>query len=198
MKPGREKKGTPQESAADEGRSPASMDLREDLRFICSMVDANLRYAESKHTYFMAFNGMAIFGGFGVLRTLIAGSSGAIQVMLVLTILILIAAILTSFYSFLPVIVKKAEASNFEHCDNALFFAHIKEHSVESYIQLLQDKYNVKAEDILTLDRCIISHIIVNARLASRKFAMFRLVALFDLIAIVLGLGGLILVTIFH
>ena len=174
------------------------MDMREDLRFICATVDANLRYAESKHAYFVAFNGVAIFGGFGVLRSLSAGSGGGIQIMLLVTMLLLISAIITSIYSFLPVIVKKTDACKFEQCDNALFFDHIKEHSVESYISLLRDKYQARPEDISPLDRCIISQIIVNARLASRKFAIFKLVALFDLIAVVLGLGGFILVTIFH
>ena len=174
------------------------MDMREDLRFICSNVDANLRYAESKHAYFVAFNGVAIFGGFGVLRGLSAGSGGGIQVMLLITMLLLIFAIITSIYSFLPVIMKKTEACKIDRCDNALFFDHIKEHSVDSYIRLLCDKYHARPEDILPLDHCIISQIIVNARLASRKFAIFRLVALFDLIAVMLGLGGFVLVTVFH
>ena len=174
------------------------MDMREDLRFICSTVDANLRYAESKHAYFVAFNGVAIFGGFGVLRSLSAGASGGIQIMLLITMLLLISAIITSIYSFLPVIMKQPDACKFDQCDNALFFEHIKEHSVESYISLLCDKYQARPEDILPLDRCIVSQIIVNARLASRKFAIFKLVAMFDLIAVMLGLGGFILVTIFH
>ena len=175
------------------------MDIREELRFISSTMDASLRYAESKHAYFVAFNGVAIFGGFGVLRGLSAGSGGGIQVMLLITMLLLISAIITSIYSFLPEIVKKTEASDKSClCDNALFFEHIKEHSIDSYISLLCGKYQARPEDILPLDRCIISQIIVNARLASRKFAIFKLVALFDLIAIVLGLGGFILSILFN
>jgi hypothetical protein len=173
------------------------MDMREDLRFICSTVDANLRYAESKHAYFVAFNGVAIFGGFGVLRNLSVGSSGSMQVMLMVTMLFLIAAIITSMYSFFPVIVKATEAcGETGSCDNALFFEHIKAHSVDSYISLLCDKYQARPEDILLLDRCIISQIIINARLASRKFAFFRLAAMLDLCAVVLGLGGFILVSV--
>ena len=174
------------------------MDIREDLRFICSTVDANLRYAESKHAYFVAFNGVAIFGGFGVLRSLNVGSSGSIQVMLVVTMLFLISAIITSIYSFFPVIVKETKArAKAGSYDNALFFEHIMQHSIDSYISLLCGKYQARAEDILPLDRCIISQIIINARLASRKFAFFRLAAMFDLIAIVLGLGGFILISVF-
>ena len=174
------------------------MDMREDLRFICSTVDANLRYAESKHAYFVAFNAVAIFGGFGVLRNLSAGSSGNIQAMLVVTMLLLIAAIISSIYSFFPVIMKETEAcAKPGPSDNALFFEHIKKHSVDSYISLLCDKYQARPEDILPLDRCIISQIIINARLASRKFTIFRIAAVFDLIAVVLGLGGFILVSAF-
>jgi hypothetical protein len=96
------------------------MDMRADLRFICATVDANLRYAESKHAYLVAFNGMAIFGGFGVLRNLSA-SSGGIQAMLVITMLLLILAIITSLYSFLPRIVKITEDRPPARGDNALF-----------------------------------------------------------------------------
>ena len=175
------------------------MNVQEDLRFICAIVDANLRYAESKHAYFVAFNGVALFGGFGVLRTLSTGAGGGIQIVLLITMLLLIAAIITCIYSFLPVIVKKTEARNkSDLCGNALFFEHIKEHSVDSYISLLCDKYQARQDDIKPLDRCIISQIIVNARLASRKFVIFRLAAIFDLFAVVLGPGGYILITLFY
>ena len=175
------------------------MNIRDDLRFICSTIDANLRYAESKHAYFVAFNGVAIFGGFGVLRNLITDGSAGVKVMLLVTLLFLIFAIMTSMYSFLPVLVKKTGADGKLYpCDNALFFDHIKHHSVDSYISLLCDAYQAKPEDILPLDRCIISQTIVNARLASRKFAMFKLAAIFDLSAVALGLGGFMLITFFH
>ncbi|MDR2696189.1 MAG: DUF5706 domain-containing protein [Deltaproteobacteria bacterium] len=173
------------------------MNMREDLRFICSTVDACLRYAESKHAYLVAFNGVAIFGGFGVLRNLSASSSGYIQAMLVITMLLLIAAIITSLYSFLPKIVQTVGVRPPARGDNALFFEHIKEYTVDSYASLLCDKYRARLEDILPLDRCIIAQTIINAHLASRKFAIFRLVVLFDMIAVVLGLGGFILGTLF-
>ena len=117
--------------------------------------------------------------------------------MLIVTLLFLIFAIITCFYSFLPMIINEKEAhENSEFCDNALFFKHIKAHSVDSYINLLCDKYQARPEDILPLDRCIVSQIIVTARLTSRKFDMFKLAAIFDFSAVVLGLGGLILVTV--
>ena len=173
------------------------MDMREDLRFICSTVDASLLYAEKKHAYFVAFNGVAMFGGFGVLRSLSAGISGSIQVMLIVTMLCLIFAIIAGIYSFFPMIVKETKASaKAGPYDNALFFEHIKEHSVDSYISLLCDKYQARPEEILPLDRCIISQIIINARLASRKFAIFKLAAMFDLLAVMPGLGGFILASV--
>jgi hypothetical protein len=171
------------------------MDMREDLRFICANMDANLRYAESKHAYLIAFNGVAVFGGFGVLRSL-GAASGGVQAMLVITMLLLVAAMISCLYSFLPVLVKEKARYDTACCENVLFFEHIKQHTVDSYIKLLCDKYLARQEDILPLDRCIVSQIIVNAQLASRKFAIFRLAALLDLIAVTLGLGGFILVTI--
>jgi len=44
------------------------MNVRDDLRFISSAIESSLRYAESKHAAFVAFNGAATFGGFGLLR----------------------------------------------------------------------------------------------------------------------------------
>ena len=173
------------------------MDMREDLRFICATIDANLRHAESKHTAFIAFNGVAIFGGFGILRNLSAESGGSgLQIALIATMIVLICAIITSMYSFLPVMVRDTETGKGGTGGNILFFEHVKCHTVDSYARLLCETYQANAADISPLDRCIISQIIVNARLASRKFAIFKAVAYCDMVAVVLGLGGFLLLTI--
>lgn len=169
------------------------MDWQEDLRFICNTLDANLRFAEGKHTSFIAFNGAAIFGGLGILRNLNPETNNILYVVLLLTLLTLICAIISSIYSFFPVIIKRMDCDAAANCGNALFFEHIKYHSVESYKQLLCEKYHFKPDAVLPLDECIISQIIVNARIASRKFSLFKLVATFDLIAVILGLGGFVL-----
>ena len=167
------------------------MDMQEDLRFICANVDANLRYAEGKHISFVAFNGLALFGGFGILRNLSAETGGGyVYVMMILIMLVLSCALISSIYSFIPIIVKNLGDGENSACTNVLFFEHIKRHSVESYAKLLCEGYLVNEQDISPLDRCIIAQIIVNARLASRKFAIFKLVAFFDLAAVLLGLAG--------
>lgn len=172
------------------------MNWQEDLRFICTTLDANLRYAEGKHTSFIAFNGAAIFGGLTLLRNLNPQTSGILYGILLLTLLLLICAIISSIYSFFPKIIKQMESNAGESCGNVLFFEHVKYHSLESYAQLLCEKYHFNPDEILPLDECIISQIIVNARLASRKFALFKLVAFFDFTAVIMGLGGFVLATI--
>lgn len=175
------------------------MDIREDLRFISATVDANLRHAEAKHTSFIAFNGLAMFGGFGALRTLSAeGGGGYLQVMLIVTMLMVICAIISGIYSFMPVIIKANNSCELGAGDNALFFEDVKKHSVDSYIRLLCETYQASSEEILPLDRCVISHIIANAQIASRKFALFKYVAFFDLAAVILGLGGFLLAALLH
>jgi hypothetical protein len=156
----------------------------------CATIDAGLRYAEGKHTSFIAFNRVAAFGGFGILRNLSADGGLYLKNILAATLWMLICAVITSLCSFLPVIVQKTEADAITSSDNVLFFEHVKRHSVDSYIQLLSVKYHVKTEDITPLDRCVVSQISVNARLTSRKFALFKLVAFLDLIAVLLGFGG--------
>ena len=173
------------------------MDMREDLRFICATIDANLRHAESKHTAFVAFNGVAVFGGFGMLRNLSAESGGsALHAVLAITMLVLLCAMLTSIYSFLPVIVRNTETGRGCEGGSILFFEHIKLHTVDSYLRLLCDAYQVKPEDIAPIDRCIVSQIIVNARLASRKFAIFKTVAYCDMAAVIFGVGGFLAISI--
>lgn len=167
------------------------MDMQDDLRFICSNIDAGLRYAEGKHISFVAFNGLALFGGFGILRNLsVETSGGYVYIMMMLIMLVLSVALIASIYSFIPIIVKKVDGGEAAACTDILFFEHIKQHSVESYAKLLCDGYLAGAKEISPLDRCIISQIIVNARLASRKFAIFKLVAYCDLTAVILALLG--------
>ncbi len=175
------------------------MNIRDDLRFICATIDSSLRYAESKHAAFIAFNGVATFGGFGILRNLNLEHGEKIVIfMLGVGICLLICSIIAGIYSFVPIIIHKAEADAASAKDNALFFEHIKGHSMESYERLLCEKYGACPESVSALDRCIISQIIVNARLASRKFALFKRVAIFDLAAVGFALGGAVLAVLFR
>lgn len=168
--------------------------MREDLRFICETIDDNLRYAESKHTAFVVFNGVTAFGALGLMRNLDFNSGAWLtHLMLVTAICFLICAVMTSIYSFIPVIIQKKEARAESANDNALFFEHIKLHSAESYERLLCEKYQINPESITPLDRCIILQIIANAHLASRKFALFKQAAVFDLIAVAFAMVGTIL-----
>ena len=170
------------------------MNIRDDLRFICATIDANLRHAESKHATFIAFNGVATFGGFGLVRNF-SPDKGDWFAYLVLSmaICLLICAIITGIYSFIPIIIHEKKAHVASASDNALFFEHVKLHSAESYERLLCEYYRVSPESITPLDRCIILQIVANAHLASRKFALFKRVAVFDLAAVALALGGAIL-----
>ena len=177
------------------------MKISDDLRFICSNIDANLRYAEGKHTAFVAFNGIATFGSFSMLRNLnLENVVMFIQIILGITIFFLICAIITGIYSFIPIIIRTTESLDRPNLvnDNALFFEHIKTHSVESYEKLLYKKYMVQADDISPLDRCIISQVIVNSRLISRKFNLFKWVAIFDSIAVGLAVSGAVLAMAFR
>ncbi|MCL2102501.1 MAG: DUF5706 domain-containing protein [Syntrophorhabdaceae bacterium] len=173
------------------------MNVQDDLRFICSTIESSLRYAESKHAAFVAFNGLATFGGFGLLRNLNISSTGWVaHIMLSLAVGLLICAILTSMYSFIPVIIREKKTDVAPASDNILFFEHVKHHSVESYEQLLCELYQVSPESITPLDRCVISQIIVNAYLTSRKFALFKRVAMLDIAAVAFVLIGIVLVLI--
>ena len=174
------------------------MDMQQDLRFICGNVDASLRYAEGKHISFVAFNGLALFGGFGILRNLsVETTGGYVYVMMIMIMLVISAALIASIYSFIPIIVKDLDNGDPAACTNVLFFEHIKRHSVDSYAKLLCEGYLADEKEISPLDRCIMAQIIVNARLASRKFALFKWVAFFDLAAVILGLAGFLPAAVF-
>jgi len=170
------------------------VNIRDDLRFICATIDANLRHAESKHATFIAFNGVATFGGFGLVRNLSVDSNELLaHLVLSIAICLLICAIITGIYSFIPIIIHEKKANSAPASDNALFFEHVKFHSAESYERLLCEYYRVNPESITALDRCIILQIVANAHLASRKFALFKRVAIFDLAAVACALGGAML-----
>ena len=170
------------------------MHIRDDLRFICAAIDANLRHAESKHATFIAFNGVATFGGFGLLRNLSPNTGEWLAYCVLSTaICLLICAIIIGIYSFIPIIIHEKKASATSASNNAMFFEHVKFHSAQSYEKLLCEEYQVNPESIAPLDRCVILQIVANAHLASRKFALFKRVAVFDLAAVVFALGGAVL-----
>jgi len=171
------------------------MSIKDDLRFISATIDANLRYAESKHATFIAFNGLATFGGFGLLRNISQNSNElVVYFLLSIAVCLLICALLISMYSFIPVIIHKKAVSDVTASSNALFFEHVKLHSVESYERLLCEQYQVDPANITPLDRCVISQLIVNAHLASRKFTLFKRAIIFDMAALAFALVGAILV----
>ncbi|MCL2122524.1 MAG: DUF5706 domain-containing protein [Desulfovibrionaceae bacterium] len=145
----------------------------------------------------MAFNGVAIFGGVGTLRSLSSNSADPhIAIILYLTMILLTCAMLTSMCSFLPQLIEHTTEIKAIAKDNILFFEHIKMHTVDSYIENLRVNYGVDPAEITKLDRCLILQIIVNAQLSARKFRLFRRAAYFDLGAIVVVLCGFLLRTI--
>jgi len=115
-------------------------------------------------------------------------------VVLCMAVGLLISAILTSMYSFIPRIIREKKAGVAPASDNILFFEHVKHHSAESYERLLLEQHQVNPESITQLDRYVISQIIVNAYLTSRKFALFKRVALLDMAAVACVLIGMALV----
>ena len=174
------------------------MDVKQDLRFICEEITSLLRYAENKHSIFIAFNGIAIFGGMGLLRLLFAGETEpGIKYIMCFTMIFLMLAICTCMFSFFPQISEKFLKSEQQAKTNILFFEHIKVHTVESYIEILCNEYSTNFQDIGQFERCIIAQIIANARLASRKFRLFKVAVIFDLLAVIAGLGGFLLMNIF-
>ncbi len=178
-------------NASGAGRGK-SMDTKADIRFICSEVTAVLRYAESKHGVFIAFNGVALFNCMGLLR------SSALEAfydksVLLCVMALLMCAMLISMYSFLPQLLKERTTSVPRGKSNLLFFEHIKDHTVDSYIHTLCAEYGAEACALQRLERDIIAQIIVNARLSSRKFHLFRTAAYFDLAGITSGLLGFVL-----
>ena len=174
----------------------AKADAKADLRFICNEITAVLRYAEGKHGVFLAFNGVALFNCISLLRSLPPGHGELIaKGMLLATMALLLCAMATSMYSFLPQILEHQAQPDPKGKNNLLFFEHIKEHSVDSYIRTLCDEYGAESCAVTTFERCLVAPIIVNARLSSRKFRLFRNAAYFDLVAIILGIGGFVLHT---
>jgi len=173
------------------------MDVKKDLRFICDEITSILRYSESKHAIFVAFNGIAIVNMVNILRALFAGETSQVVIYIMcFTVLCLLLAICTCMLSYFPRIYENP--GNVEQKDktNVLFFEHIKEHTVDSYIKLLCTEYGANPDEIGSLERCIISQIIVNAKLASRKFRLFKIAVSFDILAVTAGLGGFIVLQI--
>ena len=170
------------------------MNVKQDLRFVCDEMTSTLRYAESKHSIFVAFNGLAIFSAMGILRSLFSEKDPHMACLLGFTMLFLMLAICTSMLSFFPQIIgEKLLESEQQNKTNILFFGHAKVHTMDSYIEVLCTKYGANLQDIGQFERGIISQIIVNAQLISRKFRLFKIAVIFDLLAVIVGLGGFLM-----
>jgi hypothetical protein len=174
----------------------AHPNAEEQLRHILSIVDGHVKFAETKNAALLAANSALIIGAIQVLTPYPTELGFLHRIGMYAATLCLIAAAF-SIVSFLPLrsrpyLWKQRRVSE---NDNLLFFEEIQKHSETSYFRAFLDANDLPNREAIGLERMYVNQIVINAKLASSKFAYFEYAAWITLtgvltpVAIGLALG---------
>jgi hypothetical protein len=162
--------------------------LEENLRATLTMVNEWLRYAEAKNAILIAANGALIFGltqldvNDGSWATTVRTASAAL-----LAVSLLIAVFsLTPWLSRAGLFPTRAGSSD----DNLLFFGDAAHHDADTYLHYLSaSRTAFVSGDKVT--HWLAEQIVINARIASRKFKLFNW-ALYAAAPGIAGIGSVV------
>jgi hypothetical protein len=161
--------------------------LEANLRATLSMVNEWLRYAETKNGALIAANGALIFG-----VTQLQTDAHPWALIRVSSAVLLTASLLIALLSLMPWLARTGlfptRPSSAE--DNLIFFGDASRYDAETYLHhLLITVPAFAAGDQVA--RWLADQIVVNSRIASRKFFMFN-IALYLAAAGIVGIGSMV------
>jgi hypothetical protein len=145
--------------------------VKEDLQKILTATNEWLRFAEAKNVALLAFAAAVLAG---LLKAVDFSSLHTIVLALTVGGVLLVAlGGLIAMASFRPIIVKPPTDSLRvpRGDDNPLYFGHAAQYSVGEYLQLFAGS---RAETPSAIERAYADQIIVNSRIALRKFSTFN------------------------
>lgn len=144
------------------------------LEKIFSNVNYWLAFAEAKHA-------MNIAGVIAIL-SFVVDLNKCNKLYILICVFLLISALL-SFLSFFPTISKKFKWKMKNNCgSNLLFYEDIKEYTVDDYLNAIND--SIKFDEKETrIDVDYSNEIIVNSKITSRKYKLFKCAIFFDILS---------------
>lgn len=176
------------------------------LKDILSLVNEKQQFAEAKHAGLVALNGVVL----GIISQIIFNKDlyGALhysQILLLVSSCLFFISIALSLWSFFPITkndekkLNESEIIKGKVTSNCIFFEDIQKFSSSEYLALLLLKLTPPASNPALsgwtgLDEDYANQIVVNSRITSRKFFLFKKSVLFFMIGFVNSIAGLILV----
>lgn len=163
--------------------------MREELKNIFSNVNEWLKFAEAKNAGLIVFNLTSIFGAVAVITQKDPSVTIPRLISYYLYQLIILngLGLLFALYSFYPqtqvesVLSKKIEDIIFKKPGpngSVVFYGHIRDYDPASYLAKLCESCRKKVEECSNLESDYASQIVINSRIAFRKYNCFK-VALF-------------------
>jgi hypothetical protein len=156
------------------------------LRYILTFVDSHVRFAEAKNAALFAVD-VAVGGGAFQLLQNASVNTGPTKLYLIVLLICMATSSVIALLSFLPqthIPWHRVRDPVSAH-DSMLFFGHIQKYDSALYLATLADQSGDPNAQFTVLDQAYASQIIVNAKIASRKFTYFRY-------AVWTSLGGLV------
>jgi hypothetical protein len=145
--------------------------VEEKLRYILTTINEWLKFAEAKNGALLAADIAILFGVFGLL------SEPTIpKVVIYLAIFLVIASAISSLISFIP----QLKISQFiykkrtEKETSLIFYGHIAKDEPQSYIKALYSESGAEPVAITPIELDYAQQIIINSRIAVRKYRCFN------------------------
>lgn len=166
--------------------------VEEQLRHALAFIDGHVHFGEAKNAaVFVAGGGIAVAA-----TTLLLGQDGLPLVVgcyLTMAAILSIGAAVISIVSFLPrtQLPWLNELSKPDPTDNLLFFGHAQKYNAEGYWRALASAAMTELPS--RVEMCLSEQIVINSRIAARKFTLFKYSAWTLLSAIVSPVGAWLL-----
>jgi hypothetical protein len=145
--------------------------MEEKLRYILTMVNEWLKFAEAKNGALLVADTAILFGVFTVLNR-----SAAQRVFIYLAVVLVIVSAISSLVSFIPQlkVLSFTSKKRTGKKANLLFYGDIAEHDPQSYIEALHAESGTESKVIEPMEVDYAQQIITNSRIAVRKYRCFN------------------------
>lgn len=154
-----------------------NMNLTDLLDKIFSNVNYWLSFAEAKN----AMNIAAVIALLSIILDVQAGN-----LLIGLSSVLLIISGVISFASFIPILhIKKNDQKDIKK-ENLLFYDDIKKYSEQEYLKKTKEYFDGKDGSKEKLNSFLSEEIVINSKITSRKYKMFKLAMILNILSLIL------------
>ena len=165
-------------------------DINARLVFVLGIVNDHLTFAEAKNGVLLALSGAGAVG----LVAVVLGNTLTLVLAIYLWALMVgcSVAVVAALVSFLPQthLPWLSERRRPVESDNLLFFGHIQNYEPREYLKRLAAATGSDVERCNQFDQQLAEQIVINSRIAARKFTWFRYASWLLLSALVTPIGS--------